>query len=165
MESLNAQNTSQWVGFSSNSDPLIRRQEALMEALCQYISSDSVKVSGQSYFPVDNKGGWEKSVSEAEDSCRFHILSDVTDEEVETITISVGSGTLINYKYNSLFEETDDKTRIETVLTVTYGEDSKRNKTRSQHEYRWLGITHKSGSDQKETIEFTYKCENIRIHE
>lgn len=164
MESLNAQNTSQWVGFSSDSDPLIRRQEALMEALCQYISSNSVHVD-KAYFPVDNKGGWEKSTSEAEDSCRFHILSDVIDEEVETITISVGSGTLINYKYNSLFEKTDDKTRIETVLTFTYGEDSKLNKTRSQHEYRWLGITHKSGSDQKETKELTYKCKNVVIHE
>lgn len=155
MEQLNAQDASLWVGVSKNSDPLIRRQEAFMDAFCQYIFSNKVSI----------KSDWVKTTTENKDSCRFHILSDVTDEESETITISIGRGTLINYMYTSLFEETDDKTRIETVLIVTYREDSESNKIRSQHEYRCLDITYQNESDKKPTKEFTYKCENVEIYE
>ncbi len=159
-ERVDAQDASLWVGVSTNSDPMIRRQEAFMNAFCQYISSNN-KVSVSGSIIED----WTKTTADDEDSCRFHILSDVTDEESETITISIGRGTLINYMYTSLFEETDDKTRIETVLIVTYREDSESNKTRSQHEYRCLDITYKNGSDKKPTKEFTYKCENVEIYE
>lgn len=46
MEQMYTQNTSLWVGISNNSDPLIRRQEAFMDAFCQYILSNKVSVSG-----------------------------------------------------------------------------------------------------------------------
>lgn len=151
MEQLNAQDVSLWVGVSNNSDPLIRRQEAFMDAFCQYILSVSVEsVSG-------SIGDWAKTKTENKDSCRFHILSDVADEESETITIFIGRGTLIDYKFASLSEGTDNEMRIETVLILAYGEDSESHKIRSQHEYRSLDTTHKK--------EFTYKCENVEIYE
>jgi len=150
MEQLNAQDVSLWVGVSNNSDPLIRRQEAFMDAFCQYILSNKVSISG-------SIGDWAKTTPENKDSCRFHILSDVTDEESETITISIGRGTLIDYIFTSLSEETNNEMRMETVLILTYREDSESNKIRSQHEYRSLDTTHKK--------EFTYKCENVEIYE
>ncbi len=160
MEQLNAQDASLWVGVSKNSDPLIRRQEAFMDAFCQYILSNKVSISGSGSI-----GDWAKTMTENKDSCRFHILSDVTDEESETITISIGCGTLIDYIFTSVSEETNNEMRIETVLIITYREDSESNKTRSQHEYRCLDITYQNESDKKPTKEFTYKCENIEIYE
>ncbi len=77
-ERANAQDASLWVGVSTNSDPLIRCQEAFMNAFCQYISSNKVSVSGSI---IED---WTKTTADDEDSCRFHILSDVTDEESET---------------------------------------------------------------------------------
>ena len=151
MEQLNAQNTSRWVGVSNSPDPMIRRQEAFMDAFCQYVLSNKVAVSG-----IFTENG-EKTTTDSRNSCRFHILSDVTDEKGETLTIAIGCGTLIDYVFTSSSERTDDEMRIETVLTVLYREDSEGNRIRSIHEYRSLDSTHKK--------EFAYKCENIEPYE
>ena len=92
-EQLHAQDTSLWVGVSKNSDPLIRRQEAFMDALCRYITCSAVHV-GKSTEKDREKITTVNSIK----TCRFQILSDIMDEEEETVTISIGRGTLINYK-------------------------------------------------------------------
>nr|DAG95610.1 MAG TPA: hypothetical protein [Herelleviridae sp.] len=43
---LYAQDTSLWVGVSKNSDPLIHRQEAFLNALSRYITSNEVSSIG-----------------------------------------------------------------------------------------------------------------------
>lgn len=87
-EQLHAQDTSLWVGVSKNSDPLIRRQEAFMDALCRYITCSAVHV-GKSTEKDREKITTVNSIK----TCRFQILSDIMDEEEETVTISIGRGT------------------------------------------------------------------------
>ena len=84
-EQLHAQDTSLWVGVSKNSDPLIRRQEAFMDALCRYITCSAVHVSKS----TDSTRDREKIITNNSiKTCRFQILSDTMDEEKETVTIN-----------------------------------------------------------------------------
>ncbi len=55
MEQLNTQDALLWVGVSKNSDPLIRHQEAFMDAFCQYIFSNKVSIIGE----------WAKTTTES----------------------------------------------------------------------------------------------------
>ena len=89
------------------------------------------------------------------------------DEEEETVTISIGRGTLINYKFISSSLKTDKETQTDIVLIVTYEEDLERNKTRSQHEYRNHCIEQKdaSGHILKSSNEFKYECVNVGTYE
>ena len=161
-EQLHAQDTSLWVGVSKNSDPLIRRQEAFMDALCRYITCSAVHV-GKSTEKDREVITTVNSIK----TCRFQILSDIMDEEEETVTISIGRGTLINYKFISSSLKTDIETQTDIVLIVTYEEDSERNKTRSQHEYRNHCIEREdaSGHILKSSNEFKYECVNVGTYE
>ena len=163
-EQLHAQDTSLWVGVSKNSDPLIRRQEAFMDALCRYITCSAVHVSKS----TDSTRDREKIITNNSiKTCRFQILSDTMDEEKETVTISIGRGTLINYKFISSSIKTDKETQTDIVLIVTYEEDSERNKTRSQHEYRnhYIEQEDASGHILKSSNEFKYECVNVGTYE
>lgn len=163
IEQLHAQETSLWVGVSKNSDPLIRRQEAFMNALCQYIACDAVSAS-----ETDDTNGHQKLIENSiENCCRFEILSDIIDEDGETITLSIGRGTLINYGFMSSSLTTGDKTQTDIELIITYGEDSERNKMRSRHQYRTRYIERRdtAGCIQTSVDEFKYECENIVAYE
>ena len=89
------------------------------------------------------------------------------DEEKETVTISIGRGTLINYKFISSSLKTDKETQTDIVLIVTYEEDLERNKTRSQHEYRnhYIEQEDASGHILKSSNEFKYECVNVGTYE
>lgn len=105
-----AQNPSLWVGVSRNSDPLVRRQEAFMDAFCRYIISESKQVTG-------NETTCELTVSTC-DTCRLRICSDIVDAEKEIVTISIGSGTFITYRYDLSTTYMNEVTRDDITLSI-----------------------------------------------
>lgn len=150
-----AQNPSLWVGVSRNSDPLIRRQEAFMDALCRYITYKSVHVTSNWNEPTS------KMTADTCDSCRFRILSDIVDEEKETITISIGNGAFIKYWYESESWKMTNEMRTETVLNIIYEDGT----ARSSHEYRRLDISREEALGTELSSEFTYTCKNVEKNE
>lgn len=161
-ESLYAQDTSLWVGVSRNSDPLVRRQEAFMDAFCRYISSESIqKATGNgTTYELTADASCEYTAYTC-DSCRFRIHSDVVDEEKETVTLSIGSGTFITYRYDSSTTDMNEETRNDITLSIVY----QNNTARSAHEYHLLGITRKKASGIESSSEFTYTCKNVEKNE
>lgn len=71
------------------------------------------------------------------DSCRFRILSDIVDEEKESITISIGSGAFIKHRYESESWKMTNEMRTEPVLNIIYEDGT----AQSSHEYRRLDIS------------------------
>lgn len=159
---LHARNSSLWVGVSRNSDPLVRRQEAFMDALCRYISSESIqKATGnETTYELTADASCEETAYTC-DSCRFRIHSDVVDEEKETVTLSIGSGTFITYWYDSSTTYMNEETRNDITLSIVY----QNNTERSAHEYHRLDITRKKASGIESSSEFTYTCKNIEKYE
>ena len=154
-KSLYAQDSSLWVGVSKNSDPLIRRQEAFMDALCQYITYKSVRITSNWNEPTS------KMTEDTYDSCRFRILSDIVDEEKVTITISIGNGAFVKYRYESESWKMTNEMRTETVLNIIYEDGT----ALSSHEYRRLDISREEALGTELSTEFTYTCQNVEKNE
>ena len=95
------------------------------------------------------------------DSCRFRILSDIVDEEKETITISIGNGAFVKYRYESESWKMTNEMRTETVLNIIYEDGT----ALSSHEYRRLDISREEALGTELSSEFTYTCQNVEKNE
>ena len=95
------------------------------------------------------------------DSCRFRILSDIVDEEKETITISIGNGAFVKYRYESESWKMTNEMRTETVLNIIYADGT----ALSSHEHRRLEISREEALGTELSSEFTYTCQNVEKNE
>lgn len=127
MRRVTAQEVTYWVGQSANPDPIIRHHEAFMNAFIQYIQNRSMR---RPYNSVTNG-----NESPNKQSCRIETVSSVTHEGRETLTISMGSGLLVDYKYLSESSSTENTTQTETILRITYQDESGSQATASEHVY------------------------------
>lgn len=141
-----------WIGQSANPDPIMRHHEAFMDAFIKYIQYSPMKSVGK--VITDNAEGLNES-------CRIETVSSVTYEGREVITISIGNGSLVHYQYATASSSTDDTMRTETILRITYQEESNRTDTETVHEYRESVSQKKGGS----ATEFSYQCISISKYE
>lgn len=166
-----------WVGVSANPDPIVRRQEAFLNAFSQYAKSqyprqpygqDSCGFETVSNMLEDGPDNFPLFESIIQDSCRFEIVSSTIDNGKETLTICVGKGTLINYGFAESISEVNNEMRSDLMLNITYSDKlGDNNKARSQHQYQSHIIEQKdtSGNMLKSTNEFEYQCVNIETYE
>ncbi len=141
-----------WVGQSANPDPIMRHHEAFMDAFIKYIRNNPMETAGD--VVTDNAEGFKET-------CRIETVSSVTYEGREVITISIGNGSLVHYQYATVSSSTDDTMQTETILKITYREESDGTDFESVHEYRRECFTEKGGS----ATEFSYQCIFISKYE
>lgn len=180
---LYAQDNSYWVGVSGNSDPIVRRQEAFLNAFSQYARSRSPQLSDtdspfepsvqdSSYITYsmleDGPDNFPLFESVIQDSCSFEIVSSTIDNGKETLTISVGKGTLVKYRFAESISEMNNEMQSGLLLDITYSVNSGDDKKAwSQHQYQSHYIEQKdaSGHILKSTNEFKYECVNVESYE
>lgn len=164
---INAQDVSYWVGQSANPDPIMRHHEAFMDAFVKYIQNRPKETIRE---VITNNAeevaeGINKSLAQDgnNETCRIETVSSVTYGGRETITISIGNGPLVHYQSLTMSSSTDNTTRTETILRITYQEESDRIDTKSVHEYRIEEFTEKGGSATAR--QFSYQCTSISKYE
>lgn len=128
---LSAQDVTYWVGRSSHPDPIIRHHEAFMEAFAGYIQNSRSN----------------------QNSCRMETVSSVTNERVETLTIAIGNGILVNYEYIGSTIESEGTTYSEFLLTIVSEGDGEK----SIHEYKRT-IVDENNTNQNVKSNFAYCC-------
>lgn len=157
-----AQEVSYWVGQSANPDPIMRHHEAFMDAFMKYIRNRPME--GSQVFVTETNGPEsvmtaeeaEKSLSADTDSCRIETVASVTHEGQETLTISIGSGTLVKYASATESFSSDDALHTKTILTIAYQDESNRSAFESVHEYYKECLTEKGTTTS--ASRFSYKC-------
>ncbi len=160
---INAQNVSYWVGQSSNPDPIMRHHEAFMDAFIKYVQNRPKEVIEA--VTTNNAEGSAESRNKSlargryNETCRIETVSSVTYEGRETVTISAGNGPLAHYQCLTASTSNDDTMRTETILRITYQEESNHTGTESVHEYRIEEYTKKDGSAT--ACQFSYQCTSI----
>jgi len=142
---------SYWTGTSSHPDPIIRHHEAFMNAFMQYADS----------CPMKAEGSMNDTISDGANSCRIETVASVTHSGHEMLTISIGTGTRVNYtvctESSRLSPATEDKT-ILRILRIEYNDCSKGNEQNAIHEYRQSSFIRKDISNKTTitTTDFNY---------
>ena len=143
-----AQSISYWVGQSANPDPIMRHNEAFMDAFIKYIK-DHPKENGQ-VFSTETTSSIEKSSDNNSittgihnDTCRVETVSSVTQEGRETIIISIGCGALVKYECFTESFSNDDILQTKTLLSITYQNETNRTAIESFHEFYKEHLTEK----------------------
>lgn len=159
-----AQEVSYWVGQSANPDPIMRHHEAFMDAFMKYIRNRPME--GSQVFVTETKGPEsvmtteeaEKSLSTDinTDSCRIETVASVTHEGQETLTISIGSGTLVKFESATESFSSGDTLQTKTLLEITYQDESNRSAFESVHEYYKECLTEKGTTTS--ASRFSYNC-------
>lgn len=163
---LYAQDNSYWVGVSANPDPIVRRQEAFLNAFSQYVMSQSVQIQMSEKFSDNGQVNMHELYGA--DSCCFELVSSTINDGKETLTLSVGKGILVKYRFAESISEMNNEMRSDLLLDITYSDNSGDDKkARSQHQYQSHYIEQKdaSGNILKSTNEFEYQCVNIETYE
>lgn len=112
MVQINAQERYVCCGVSVGRDPIMRHNEAFFHAFVAFVESKKAIVEDvTSSFII-------------EDTCCVKIVSDtITDSGEEIITISIGCGSPLKYKYVRDLQGTNSRVRDDTLLNIEYLDD------------------------------------------
>lgn len=156
-----AQDVSHWVGKSANPDPIMRHHEAFMDAFIKYLQSRPTGQVGTIYMETTDSSSGDESINKGinNETCRVETVSSVTYEGHEIITISIGSGALVEYACLTESYSGDEIIQATTILKIVYQEETDRIVTQSVHEFTKETITDKRTAAR--TNRFSYECTAI----
>ena len=111
---LHAQKQNVYSGISTSRDPIMRHKEAFFHAFVIYVESQKAIVEDVTL----------SFIREDTDTCCVKIVSDtITDSGEEIITISIGSGSPLKYKYVRDLQGTKSRVRDDILLNIEYLDD------------------------------------------
>lgn len=150
---LFAEDVTYWVGTSSYSDPIVRYQEALLNAIMSYVEhidyKDTCKVENNTSHTISSADDHNQTIY-GNHSFRMETVSSATHDGQETITIAIGSGPLVFMECRLELSKNDGK--IENIRTFKILYEAEQEK--SLHEYKIIEY----GQDPKIYRSFSYNC-------